>query len=295
MESLISIPSLPLTEQTMAVTGNAFTASCTSDKAFNVCTFATDSNRVLTFSSEPYDVNHIQNGSYNASVSHRNDLPSYADSTTTPEGCQLLTYNSSLSDFPTSSEPWRHVRCRNPLASLYYKHDNIQDSNLFKDTTESGKPSSRTSCCFSQTTSQISSISDCHTKQQLKGNQILAFSSNKNGAEGNGHSYLPQTPTKHSHNTSLFLQHAPEAENITKKTKRVRRHIPHALRPKEFVERRNCRERRRIGHVNQAFEVLRHHIPSLGGNERASKIAILQHACNYIRDLTCHLRESVTS
>ncbi|BFZ11887.1 hypothetical protein BsWGS_14925 [Bradybaena similaris] len=75
------------------------------------------------------------------------------------------------------------------------------------------------------------------------------------------------------------------ADTAIVKGKKMRRHIPHYLRPQAFVERRNSRERRRIGNVNDAFEVLRRHIPSLKDKEGASKINILRLAIEYIQDL----------
>lgn len=75
------------------------------------------------------------------------------------------------------------------------------------------------------------------------------------------------------------------ADTTILKGKKMRRHIPHYLRPQDFVERRNSRERKRIGNVNDAFEVLRRHIPSLKDKEGASKINILRFAIEYIHDL----------
>ncbi|KAH9488001.1 hypothetical protein Btru_066801, partial [Bulinus truncatus] len=76
-----------------------------------------------------------------------------------------------------------------------------------------------------------------------------------------------------------------------RRTKRRRRHIPHALRAAEFVTRRNDRERRRISHVNDAFEQLRGCIPELRQCAKASKISILQKAIGYIFELSSLLKE----
>ncbi|RUS86574.1 hypothetical protein EGW08_005655 [Elysia chlorotica] len=68
--------------------------------------------------------------------------------------------------------------------------------------------------------------------------------------------------------------------------KRTRQHIPHAKRTPAAVDKRNKRERRRIGGVNHAFEILRQHTPTLSHLERASKISILRQAQAYIRELS---------
>ncbi|GFR58652.1 neurogenic differentiation factor 1 [Elysia marginata] len=79
------------------------------------------------------------------------------------------------------------------------------------------------------------------------------------------------------------------AYNTTVRPKRTRRHVPHAMRSPGAVDKRNSRERRRIGGVNHAFEVLRKHTPSLSHLERASKIRILRQAQAYIRELSTAL------
>ena len=43
--------------------------------------------------------------------------------------------------------------------------------------------------------------------------------------------------------------------------KRKRHHVPHNLRPKEAVTKRNERERRRVNDVNGAFVELQKHLP----------------------------------
>ncbi|GFO16886.1 arylacetamide deacetylase-like [Plakobranchus ocellatus] len=107
-------------------------------------------------------------------------------------------------------------------------------------------------------------------------------------------SYSSPIPNTNSHNGSaaaktLVLAHSNTAHGRTAK-KRTRRHIPHAMRSPSAVDKRNCRERRRIGGVNQAFEILRRHTPTLSHLERASKISILRQAHAYIRELSNCLR-----
>lgn len=78
-------------------------------------------------------------------------------------------------------------------------------------------------------------------------------------------------------------------ESCAKSVKRSRRHIPHALRPTDAVVRRNNREKRRIGNVNAAFEVLRRHTPLVKHNKKAPKISVLRQAARYIAELSAYL------
>ena len=78
-------------------------------------------------------------------------------------------------------------------------------------------------------------------------------------------------------------------ENTGKKItkRRKRKHIPHAQRSSEYVEKRNKRERTRIRAVNEAFERLRERVPSCAQDPdlRISKMEILTHAIGYIEGL----------
>ncbi len=76
-----------------------------------------------------------------------------------------------------------------------------------------------------------------------------------------------------------------DSRQIPQKPKRKRRHIPHKLRPKEAVKKRNERERRRVNDVNGAFVELQKHLPSQNSKKRVSKIKILQNAITYIYEL----------
>lgn len=83
------------------------------------------------------------------------------------------------------------------------------------------------------------------------------------------------------------LENKDNLTNLRKKAKRKRKHIPHAQRPSEYVEKRNKRERNRIRAVNEAFEELRKKVPSCGQDPelRISKMEVLTHAIGYIEDL----------
>lgn len=83
------------------------------------------------------------------------------------------------------------------------------------------------------------------------------------------------------------LENKDNPTNLRKKAKRKRKHIPHAQRPSEYVEKRNKRERNRIRTVNEAFDELRKKVPSCGQDPdlRISKMEVLTHAIGYIEDL----------
>lgn len=54
----------------------------------------------------------------------------------------------------------------------------------------------------------------------------------------------------------------------------------------QFIEKRNARERRRVQAVNQAFNRLRSHVPSVcSRNKRVSKVKIIHRAIQYIMAL----------
>ena len=73
--------------------------------------------------------------------------------------------------------------------------------------------------------------------------------------------------------------------------RRQRTHVPHHQRPRDFVKKRNTRERCRVHGVNQAFEALRQHLPLVCLDDKTSKISIIRHASNYIMHLTSLLRD----
>ena len=73
--------------------------------------------------------------------------------------------------------------------------------------------------------------------------------------------------------------------------RRQRTHVPHHQRPRDFVKKRNTRERCRVHGVNQAFEALRQHLPLVCLDDKTSKISIIRHASNYIMRLTSLLQD----
>ena len=57
------------------------------------------------------------------------------------------------------------------------------------------------------------------------------------------------------------------------------------------VSRRNARERNRVKSVNNGFEVLKKHIPTAAPVKKLSKVGILSHAVDYIRNLQMMLND----
>ena len=64
-------------------------------------------------------------------------------------------------------------------------------------------------------------------------------------------------------------------------------HKSQCLNPSRYKRRRaaNARERKRMNGLNDAFERLREHIPSLGNDRKLSKFETLQMAQTYIGSL----------
>lgn len=89
-----------------------------------------------------------------------------------------------------------------------------------------------------------------------------------------------------------------------KKPLRRSKHIPHHLRPRHLVEKRNRRERRRVHDVNQAFLLLQALLPINRDDDnkntnkeksipsRISKVHTLRKAIDYIQALQNILNET---
>ena len=71
----------------------------------------------------------------------------------------------------------------------------------------------------------------------------------------------------------------------TCKLKRKRVHVPHSKRPKEFVVKRNSKERQRVGEMANAFDTLMSVLPSSASNSKPSRIEVLRDAIDYIHKL----------
>ena len=96
-------------------------------------------------------------------------------------------------------------------------------------------------------------------------------------------------PVEHQHGSVKEENNAPDDEWHQKAVRRSK-HIPHHLRPKHVVERRNTRERRRVQDVNNAFHVLQALLPidthrknqESPTSARLSKVRTLRKAVDYI-------------
>ena len=80
------------------------------------------------------------------------------------------------------------------------------------------------------------------------------------------------------------------------RTKLVAIHPIHgyAIKPQQDLKtiKRNERERHRVESVNKGFETLRMHVPTAAMVKKMSKVNIINHAMDYIQNLTQLLRES---
>ena len=80
------------------------------------------------------------------------------------------------------------------------------------------------------------------------------------------------------------------------KTKLVAFHPIHgyAIKPQQDLKtiKRNERERNRVETVNRGFETLRMHVPTASMVKKMSKVNIINHAMDYIKNLTQLLKES---
>ena len=61
---------------------------------------------------------------------------------------------------------------------------------------------------------------------------------------------------------------------------------------KTGTTRRNARERNRVKHINDCFEILRQHIPNEKHNKKLSKVDTLKSAMIYIENLKLLLQQS---
>ena len=81
------------------------------------------------------------------------------------------------------------------------------------------------------------------------------------------------------------------SENVVKKKKmHQRRHTPHSEQPRHLVEKRNFKERKRVGQLNEAYRNLRKHLPIKYNGRRVSKGNILLVAIDYIN----HMRDLIS-
>lgn len=74
-------------------------------------------------------------------------------------------------------------------------------------------------------------------------------------------------------------------QNVRKEIKTSYKHVPHCQKPTHIVAKRNARERKRVQTVNDAFALLRKHVPRPSKSNKVSKVAILKVAMEYIQSL----------
>ena len=77
-------------------------------------------------------------------------------------------------------------------------------------------------------------------------------------------------------------------DNIFRQPRNIRRNIGSGKCPRQVIQQRqaaNMRERRRMQSINDAFEGLRAHIPTLPYEKRLSKVDTLKLAIGYINFL----------
>ncbi|CAF3650951.1 unnamed protein product [Rotaria sp. Silwood1] len=109
-----------------------------------------------------------------------------------------------------------------------------------------------------------------------------------------------ETSNINYNSNSYSISKEPMTISIDSNTKPIHRskHIPHYLRPKHIVEKRNRRERKRVHNVNQAFLILQALLPfNINNNKnqlnstRISKVCTLRKAIDYIEALQNILNE----
>jgi len=87
-------------------------------------------------------------------------------------------------------------------------------------------------------------------------------------------------------------------KEMAPRTKLVAIHPIHgyAIKPQQDLKtiKRNERERNRVETVNKGFETLRLHVPTAAMVKKMSKVNIINHAMDYIQNLTQLLRESAS-
>ena len=73
--------------------------------------------------------------------------------------------------------------------------------------------------------------------------------------------------------------------SVERRRKRKRIHVPHSSRPKEFVVKRNSKERQRVRAMAKAFDALETVLPTSNDSQKPSRSDILRQTVDYIRSL----------
>ena len=87
--------------------------------------------------------------------------------------------------------------------------------------------------------------------------------------------------------SSMDILHPMAGTSGVQKPKRRRKYVPHHMRSEESALKRNARERRRQGRINDALDRLNLHLPQRGtGDRKAGKECIIRRAIKYIETLS---------
>ena len=83
----------------------------------------------------------------------------------------------------------------------------------------------------------------------------------------------------------MFKNYQRSDSSVERQRKRKRIHVPHSSRPKEFVVKRNSKERQRVRAMAKAFEALETVLPTSNDSQKPSRSDILRQTVDYIRSL----------
>ena len=87
--------------------------------------------------------------------------------------------------------------------------------------------------------------------------------------------------------SSMNVFHSMSGTSGVQKSKRRRKYLPHHMRSEESALKRNARERRRQGRINDALDRLNLHLPRIGsGNRKSGKEGIIRRTIDYIDSLS---------
>ena len=93
--------------------------------------------------------------------------------------------------------------------------------------------------------------------------------------------------------SSIDMLHGVTGTSGVQKPKRRRKYVPHHMRSEESALKRNARERRRQGRINDALDRLNLHLPQTGpGDRKAGKEGIIRRAIDYIQTLSSILGQA---
>ena len=93
--------------------------------------------------------------------------------------------------------------------------------------------------------------------------------------------------------SSIDMLHGGTSTSGVQKPKHRRKYVPHHMRSEESALKRNARERRRQGRINDALDKLNLHLPQTGtGDRKPGKEGIIRRAIDYIQTLSSILGQT---